>query len=178
MKKTITSLTLSIFISLVSISSAKANEPLAISLLEVSKSEYETLSYDMVNPENWKIFETGDQGGISGVKYSYFYNKIDNSYLGVMLYRSPISVENLLIGSLYRADKESWTINSHTEFKMGSSLGYRLDYETKKNIKDNTIEITYLLNSEEKTYMIIFTVDKKIYKENIYSDLVARFNSK
>lgn len=132
----------------------------------------------MVDPENWKIFEIGEQGGTDGVKYSYFYNKRDNSYLGAMHYLSSTSVENLLIGALYRADKESWTINSRTEFKMGNNLGYRLDYETKKNSKENTINIAYLLDSDEKTYMIMLTVDKKMYKENIYSDLIARFNSK
>jgi len=176
MKNTIKSLIIGIFIAAGSFSTANANDPSPTLPLDVDQSEYKLLSYNMVDPENWKIFEIGEQGGEDGVKYSYFYNKKDHSYLGVMLYMSPISVENLLIGALYRAGKESWIMNSQTEFKMGNSLGYRLDYETKKNIKDNTIEITYLLNSDEKTYMIIFTVDKKIYKENIYSDLIARFN--
>jgi hypothetical protein len=178
MKNTIKSVILGISIAMLSIPGANANEHGPDSLLDISYSEYKTVSYNMLDPENWKIFELGEQGGQDGVEYSYFYNKSDRSYLGVMHYLSSTSVENLLIGALYRADKENWTINSHTEFKMGNAIGYRLDYETQKNSKESTINITYLLDSDEKTYMIMFTVDKKMYKENIYSDLVARFNSK
>lgn len=144
--------------------------------IDVKNSEFTERSHGMFPVTDWKIFDKGSLGGADGVDYTYFYNSETPAYLGIMRYLGETNVENLLVGTLYRAEKEGWNMLKHGAFNVGSVFGYSFEYESDSDKKNDVVSIVYILNSKEENYMVSFQVAKEDYKEGIFKELVVKFD--
>jgi len=164
--------------NLLATSSVSASEAIDFEVPEVIEStpdDYVNLAGGMVTSDEWKVFDKGIKGGEEGVEYIYLFSETNRSYLGVMRYLGETNIEDLLLGALYRADKESWTILDHTEIKNVEFAGYRIDYITAKEGEDDIVNVVAMINSNGENHMVMFTLEESKYEKGIYSDIIAKF---
>ena len=143
--------------------------------VSVSDEEFNDASHGIFSREHWVLFESGNQGGNEGVDYQYFYTEIADVYGAIIKYKQSVQADTLLLGTLYRSEKEAWNVITSKELDAGSFPIFRVDYQDESNVKDERTTIFYILDTPSGVYIVHYMIPSSSYEADIFDPLVINF---